>query len=174
MTIKAQLTLSDGEQTLAVEVSSDALAVLAANLPDTAMLTDMFDMLAQHPDFKVRNAIAGMENLPPAAIRRLVDDSSMSVVKKLLKSKKTCEQLSAQEVLGICQRDPELAGTIAAGFEDFNLDGDAVITLLEKHSDTYVRTQLAGNPFAPNQVLRRIGANDPDEMVRQIAKDILA
>lgn len=174
MTIKAQLTLSDGEQTLAVEISSDALSVLAAKLPDTAMLTDMFDMLAQHPDFKVRMAIAGMENLPPAAIRRLVDDPAMSVVRVLLKSKTAREQLSAQEVLDICQRDPELAGMIAACFEDFNLDGDAVITLLERHSDTHVRTQLAGNPFAPNQVLRRIGANDPDEMVRLLAKDILA
>ena len=174
MTIKAQLTLSIGEQTHTVVISSEGLAVLAAKLPDTAAMAGVFDMLSQYPDYKVRTAIAGMEYLPPAAIRRLAVDSALSVVKVLLKSPDARRQLSTQEVLDICKRDPELAGEIAGYFHDFDLEDDAVIALLEGNADAYVRKELAGNPFVPNQVLRRIGANDPDEMVRLLAKDVLA
>jgi hypothetical protein len=174
MVITAELLLSDGTQNVSVELTSHAIAALAARLLDSSSQTGIFDILAEHTNFEVRLAVAGMENLTTEAIGRLAADSSLSVVRQLLKSKSARPKLTPQQVLAIVERDPELAGFVAAVIEDFTLDDDTVLSYFESHSDTYVRTKLAGNPFAGNAVLRRLAASDADANVRRIAADILA
>ncbi len=173
MTTTAKVTLSDGNRTFAIEVPAHSLAYLIASLPDSAERVEVSDFLAEHHDFAVRLAVAGLENLSTTAIERLAVDSSLSVVKQLLKSKATRPKLTSQQVLAIAQRDPELAGFVAATIEDFSLDDDALLSCLESHPDTHVRAKLAGNPFAGNAVLRRIAANDVDAKVRETAAEML-
>ncbi len=174
MTVTAQLIVCNGDQRFAIELTSQPLCATVAKLQDNSSQTSAFDILAEHTNFEVRLAVAGMENLSTEAIERLATDSSISVVRQLLKSKLARPRLTPQQVLAIAERDPELAGFVAAVVEDFTLDNDAVLSYLESHLDTHVRAKLAGNPFAGNVVLRRLAASDPDATVREIAAEMLA
>ena len=174
MAVTAQIIVSDGDQRFASELTSQALCATAAKLTENASQIGIFDLLSQHSDFAVRAAVATMENLSYEAIERLARDSSQSVVLQLLQSKVARKRLSSSQVLAIAQRDPELAGAVADAVEDFSLDDDAVMTYLESHPDTHVRTKLAANPFTRNAVLRRLSNSDTDERVREIAMDMLA
>jgi hypothetical protein len=174
MTTVAQLVLTSGDQRAVINLTPTALSAVAAKLTDNSEQAPAFDLLSEHADFEVRLAVAGMENLSNEAIGRLAADSSLSVVRQLLKSKAARPKLTPQQVLAIVERDPELAGFVAAIVEDFALDDERILSYLESHPDTHVRTKLAGNPFAGNTVLRRLAASDTDANVRQIAADILA
>ena len=175
MALVAQLTLCEGLQRFTIELSAGAaLASVVRNLTDKVSSIDCFDLLSQHPDFAVRMAVAGMENLSIEAIGRLATDSSQSVVRQLLQSKAARKRLRSSQVLTIAQRDPELAGAVADAVEDFSLDDEAVMAYLESYPDTHVRTKLAANPFTGNAVLRRLSNSDTDERVREIAMDMLA
>lgn len=168
-----KIILNDGDQTLAFELPSQSLAYVVARLPDSAEAICVSDLLVKHHDFEVRLAVAGLENLSTAAIETLAVDSSLSVVKQLLKSKAARPKLTSQQVLAISRRDPELAGFVAAVVEDFALVDDEVLSYLEGHPDTHVRAKLAGNPFAGSGVLRRLAASDADAKVREIAAEML-
>jgi hypothetical protein len=174
MTVTAQLIVSDGNQRFASELTSQALCATAAKLTQNASQNGIFDLLSQHQDLAVRMAVAGMENLSNEAVGRLATDASQSVVRQLLQSKVARKRLSSSQVLAIAQRDPELGGAVADAVEDFSLDDDAVMTYLESHPDTHVRTKLAANPFTGNAVLRRLSNSDTDERVRELAMDMLA
>lgn len=174
MTTVGQLVLTNGERRAVINLSPTALSAVTARIDDNPSQISAFDILAEHTNFEVRLAVAGMENLSTEAIGRLAADSSLSVVRQLLKSKSARPKLTPQQVLAIAERDPELAGFVAAVVEDFALDDEKVLSYLEGHPDTHVRTKLAGNPFAGNAVLRQLAASDADANVRQIAADILA
>ncbi len=171
---KAMLTLTNGSQTFSIQLQAGALEALSTKLTDNLSNAGIFDLLSQHPDFAVRMAVAGMENLSNGAVGRLATDSSQSVIRQLLQSKAARKRLSSSQALTIAQRDPELAVAVADAVEDFSLDDDAVMAYLESHADTHVRTKLAANPFIGNAVLRRLANGDADERVREIAMDMLA
>jgi hypothetical protein len=173
MTVTAQLIVSDGDQTFAIELTSQALCATVAKLPDNASQNGLFDLLSRHPDSQVRLAVAGMENLPSEAVERLAADSSLMVVLQVLKSKTARQSMNSDRVHTVALRDPEVAALVAATLEDFNLDGDTVLAYLENHPDTHVRAKLASNPFIGNAVLRRIATGDSDAQVREIAADMV-
>ena len=173
MTISAQLTLDDGEQRVSISLDSKMMAGLAEALGDQADSAPTFDLLSRHADCLVREAIADKSNLPLAAVHRLAGDPALSVARALLTSNESCARLTGDEVLALCRRDPELAGLVACRYEGFVLDDDVVIDFLERHPDTQVRENLACNPFAPKQVLRRIAQGDPDLRVRESARQVM-
>lgn len=173
MNIKATLTLDDGAQNIPVSVSTSQLSAWAATLSDTENHSDVFDILSKHGDSSVREAIAGMSRLSDAAIRHFAIDPALSVAKRLLRAQEIRARLTAEEVLAICRRDPELAAAVAGTYEDYVLDDEAVINFLENHPDCQVRADLAGNPFVPKAVLRRMAAGDPDDEIRESARVIM-
>ncbi len=173
MTITAQLTLDDGERSISIPLCCDALAKLAGALHDQEGLADVLDFLSRHSDYAVREAIARKKSLPAVAIRRLAVDPAVEVAKELLASDEVRKLLTNDEVLALCQRDARMAELVAWNYEDFILDDDAVVTVLENHPDASVRATLARNPFVPKPVLRRLAQNDMDEGVRHNARQIL-
>lgn len=173
MTITAQLTLDDGERSISVSLCSDALATLAKVLLDHKDLAEAFDYLSCHADYGVRMAIARKQYLPAAAVRRLASDPAVAVANDLLRSGEACKVLTNDEVLTLCKRDPSLAESIAGRYEDFALDDEAVAAFLESHADARVRARLAGNPFVPKSVLRRLAQDDMDDRVRETARQTI-
>lgn len=173
MTIKVQLTLNDGEQSVSVSLNSTEVVALAGALFDHEDNAQAFDLLSRHGDCPVREAIADKSNLPEAAVHRLAVDSAISVARTLLTSQEARARLTSSEVLALCGRDPDLAGMVACSYEDFVLEDDAVINFLESHPDTQVRENLAGNPFVPKPVLRRIAEGDADRQVRESARQVM-
>ncbi len=173
MTINATIALDDGTQNVSDSVSSSQLAAWAASLSDTENHSGIFDILSRHDDSAVREAIAGMSRLPDAVIRRLAVDPALAVAKDLLRAQEIRARLTAEEVLAICRRDPELAASVAGTYEDYVLDDDAVIDFLENHPDCQVRANLADNPFVPKAVLRRMAASDPDAEIRESARVVI-
>lgn len=171
--VSAQLMIRDEGREIPLELSSNGLARLIELLPDEADLSDAFGRLAGHADCTVRAAVAGKKHLPAAAVRILAHDPALCVARELLTSPEICRQLSSDETLAICQRDPDLATSVAGRYEDFALNDSDVINLLEAHPDSQVREALAGNPFVPKAVLQRMAVRDPDAGVRQIAAEIL-
>lgn len=173
MSIKAQLTFEVGEQSVSISLGSSEVAVLAGALFDHEGNAQVFDLLSRHSDCPVREAIASKSNLPISAVSRLAGDSAMSVARALLGSKEACARLTNDEVFALCRRDPDLAGMVACSYEDFVLDDNTVINFLESHPDTQVRENLAGNPFVPKRVLRRIAQSDPDGRLRESARQVM-
>lgn len=173
MTIKAQLTFNDGEQSVSISLESTEVVALAGALFDHEDNAQVFDLLSRHGDHLVREAIAGKSSLPVDAVHRLAVDSAISVAKALLTSQEARARLTSAEILALCRRDPDLAGMVACSYEDFVLEDDAVINFLESHSDTQVRENLAGNPFVPKPVLRRIAHGDADRQVRESARQVM-
>ncbi len=173
--IVAQLTLTLGEKVETINIGSEALANAISGLPDEVLSEEILALLASHQSAEVRSRIAGKDNLPEDAIRMLAKDSSRNVVYALLNSSSARSMLSAQELLAICKKDPELAGSVAGNLEDFSgVDTDAVLELLEHHPDPDVRLRLISSYNIQKRTLQRIANNDPDEEVKARARNTLA
>ncbi len=173
MKINAQLMLDDSEKNFSIPLSSTVLATLVDLLPDNVANTEVFDYLAGHADSAVRMAIAEKEFLPAGAIKHLLNDASIDVLKKLLSSRTARGQLGTIEALALCRRDPDLAETIAYCYEDFAQCDESVIGFLETHADTKVRLGLASNCLVPKWVLQRMAKNDLDSEVRDSARYVM-
>jgi len=171
--IKAQLIVDDGERCESIELTYNALGAVAAELPDRLAFAQVYDHLSRHTGGAVRRAISRHEFLPVSAIKRLASDPSIGVLEEMLMSSRNRKELSENEVLAICRRDPCLARIVASRIEDFVLDGEKVTAYLETHPDAEIREAMVRNAFAPKQVLRRLAQSDPDAQVRAIAGEIV-
>lgn len=171
--VSAQLMIHDEGREILLELSSNSLARLIEMLPDETNLGEAYGRLAGHTDCSVRTAVAGKKYLPAAAIHILATDPALCVARELVTTSEISRQLESREVLTLCQRDPDLAASIASRFEDFALSDSDVINFLESHPDSQVREALAGNPFVPKAVLQRMALRDPDASVRRTAADVL-
>lgn len=165
----AQLLLGDAEKNFSIPLSSSVLTSLVNLLPDNKANSGLFEYLASHPDSTVRAAVADKEFLPATAIKHLLSDPAIEVLKQLLNSSGARKQIGTNEALALCRRDPELAETIGYSYQDFSQCDESVISFLESHADTRVRRSLATNWFAPKWVLQRLSQNDLDSEVRDSA-----
>lgn len=171
---QAKLTLTNGDNSQTLTLSTDALADLIFRLPDQEETQAILGLLALHPSAQVRANVARMDNLPVDAIRLLAKDTSHIVLNSLMGSSAARDNLTSEELLSICRTDPELAGNIANNIEAYNgLEDDQVLEYVEHHPDPSVRQQLIENYSTPKRVLQRMAKQDPDETLREKAKSAL-
>lgn len=176
MTITSQLTLTQGEKTITVNLGPDALSNLMYHIPDEESMGDLYTLLAEHQSTEVRSNIAGKDHLTDLAVRILAKDTSRSVLNSLISSAAARSSLTSDELLAICKMDPELAASVASYIEHFGALGtDDVLDFLEHHPDPDVRLQLINNQYGvQKRVLQRMAKNDPDLDLRAKARVVLA
>ena len=173
MAIKATLILEKDSQTRSIAIGTNALVRVVEAMPDDEGHADVFEMLADHTDSVVREAIAAKDRLERQTLVRLSSDPAMAVVRKLIGVRHSKERLEVKDVLAICHRDPSLASQVANSFEDYIFEDSTVVEFLASHPDRQVRHALAGNPFAPKQILRRMSDADPDADIRETARSVM-
>ena len=166
--IRTKFVLNNGDTAFGISLPDDDLVAVLAVLPDTFDWAGAYEILANHGNFEVRKAVAAKASLTVRAIKQLVDDPEIKVVKQLLirHFDAIFTQLKTVEILKICRRDPELALSFTEHFGMNSLHDETLRDLLENHPDLLVRRNLAANPFVPDEVLRRMAVTDENDSVR--------
>ncbi|MBK7684981.1 MAG: hypothetical protein IPJ25_02240 [Rhodocyclaceae bacterium] len=170
MKTNAHMILGDAENNFSIPLSSTVLTTLIDLLPDDTTNSALFEYLASHADSAVRAAVADKEFLPVTAVKQLLNDPALGVLKRLLNSQNAREHVGTIEALALCRRDPELATKLGRDIENFSQCDESVISFLETHADTKVRLSLATNCLVPKWVLQRLAQNDVDPEVRDSAR----
>ena len=174
MSISTIFVLNNGETSFGISLQDDDLIAVLAVLPDTFDWAGAFEMLASHGNFEVRKAVAVKTSLTLRAIKQLLNDPAITVVKQLLTRHfdEIFIQLKTVEMLKVCRRDPELAQSFAEHYGMNGLHDKTLLELLESHPDTLVRQNLAANPYVPDEVLRRMAVSDENDSVRNAFQSV--
>lgn len=174
MSIQTSFALSDDETAFIVSLSDDDLVAVLEVLPDTFDWAGAYEMLASHGNFEVRKAVAVKASLTLRAMKKLVDDPAIAVVKQLLTRHfdEIFTQLKTVERQKVCRRDPELALLFAEHYGMNGLHDETLLELLEKHPDTLVRRNLAANPYVPDEALMRMAISDENDSVRSAFESV--
>jgi hypothetical protein len=174
MPISTKLVLNDGETAFGITLSDvDLIAVLTV-LPGSFDWAGAYELLSSHGNFEVRKAVAAKTSLTLRAMKKLVNDPAIAVVKQLLirHFDAIFTQLKIVEMLTICQRDPELALSFAEHYGVSGLHDETLLALLEKNPESLVRRNLAANPYVPDEVLMRMAVSDENDSVRSAFESV--
>ncbi|MER2514614.1 MAG: hypothetical protein ABTQ25_19760 [Nitrosomonas ureae] len=174
MPIRTKFVLNNGDTAFGISLPDDDLVAVLAVLPDTFDWAGAYEILANHGNFEVRKAVAVKASLTLKAMKQLVDDPAIAVVKQLLTRHfdEIFTQLNTIERQKVCQRDPELALLFAEHFGMNGLHDETLLELLENHRDSLVRRNLAANPYVPDEVLRRMAVGDENDSVRNAFESV--
>lgn len=163
----------EGKNKISIELGYDDLSVTVSNLPDTTENIDTYAVLAEHPSVAVRESVAGKDKLDEATVNLLAGDSDVCVIRALVRSDKARECLTTEQLVGMINRDVEVAENIANYVESYEgASSDDIAEALAKHADPRVRAALASNTSAPKKFLKSL-LKDHDARVRASAKQSL-
>lgn len=162
------LTVND----IAVTIDSSALADVLRSLPDIEAYKKFYESLITHPSSRVRASIADKEQLSEEAISVLAKDSSVEVLRNLVRNRTAREVLPLDLTIQIIERDVEVADSIAGYVEDWSNTME-IAKILKNHSDPQVRLALANNRGTPKTILRQ-QLKDDDTAVVHAAKENLS
>ena len=174
MPIRTKFVLNNGDTAFGISLPDDDLVAVLAVLPDTFDWAGAYEILANHGNFEVRKAVAVKASLTLRAMKQLVDDPAIAVVKQLLTRHfdEIFTQLKTVEILKICRRDPELALSFTEHYGMNGLYDATLLELLENHPDLVVRRNLAANPYVPYEALMRLAVSDENNNVRSAFESV--
>lgn len=162
------LTVND----ITVTIDSNALSDVLRNLPDIEVYKKFYESLITHPSSRVRASIADKEQLGEEAISVLAKDSSVEVLRNLVRNRTAREVLPLDLTIQIIERDVEVADSIACYVEDWSNTME-IAKILKNHPDPQVRLALANNRGTPKTILRQ-QLKDEDNVVVLAAKENLS
>lgn len=163
----------DGVKIYEAPVSYDALSSFASNALDCESNEEFFAALSQHPSSSVREQVAYKDKLNEDTVMALAGDSSISVLRNLVRSSGFRRYATEDLVLELIDRDVEIACTIAQNFESFeNVDRQKVIDQLISSNDPAVVAAVAGNYSSPKKTLKEL-LKHPDPYVAEEAKRVM-
>ena len=163
----------DGKEVFTAPLSYDALADIINNYPNNDDSNDFFLLAAKHPASTVRENLAYKNHLSAEVLDILIKDSSVSVLRHLLRSNAFREYASHEVLEKFINLDIEMAQSIARDVETFQ-EADAVklANLLALHEDPSVVASLADNYRTPKKILKKLLMHT-DPHVVQLAKSRL-
>jgi hypothetical protein len=165
----------EGDREVSIELGYKSLMNFMNNLhyEEDEDVQTLCEVLSDHPSSEIRETIAGMEVLPEKVVLKFLSDSSLRVVRNIVRSKASYEVATTEHLMEIIGRDTEAADTIADCLDDYvNVDTNKIFTLLVAHPDPQVREAAARNGGARKKHLKML-LNDPDLDVRRTANDSL-
>ncbi len=163
----------DGKEVFTAPLSYDALADIVSNYPDHDDSNDFFLLAARYPAATVRENLAYKNHLSAEVLDILIKDSSVSVLRNLVRSDAFREYASHELLDKFINLDIEMAQSIASYVETFQ-EADAVklANLLALHEDPSVVASLADNYRTPKKILKKLLMHT-DPHVVQLAKSRL-
>lgn len=118
-----QLVITEGDQTLfSTPVSYDAVANIISNTPNTnSQESDaLFLIASKHPAASVREYVAGKDYLSKEVIEILSKDTSVSVLRYLVRTSAFREYADLESIKNMISLDVEVAQTIASEADSFD------------------------------------------------------
>ena len=170
-----KLVISDaGKDVFTLQLSYEAIANIVSSYSpenkDTKESNDFFALTAQHPASSVREHVAYNDNLSADVVNLLSQDSSIAVLRQLVKTSAFRENATEDLLDHLIKLDFEIAGSIASNVESFeHCDANKLAALLAAHTDPYVVVNLVQNYNTPKKVLKSL-INHPDPYVASEAK----
>ncbi len=159
-----------GKDAYSSVLSFQQAANIIGYFPDDASSNDLCLLAAQHPASVVREHVADRDYLSSEVLEILSADSSISVLRKLVRSDAFRESVTQEELLGGIKLDTEIAKTVAYSVESYvQVDINIIASLLAEHEDPQVVYCLAQNDRAPKKILKTL-LNHPDFFVANEAK----
>jgi uncharacterized protein/TPR repeat protein len=144
-----KLIVTEGDQTLfSTPVSYDAVANIISNTPNTSSETneELFLIASKHPAVSVREYVACKYYLSKEIIEILSKDTSVSVLRNLVRSSAFREYADLESIKNMISLDVEVAQTIASDVDNFNqVSGSEIAALVNDHGDPAVIATLESN-----------------------------
>lgn len=166
-----KLVISEaGKEAYTAILSYEAVENIVSSYPDNKENNDLFALAAQHAAATVRVSVAEKDNLSADVVNVLSQDSSISVLRRLVHSDAFKTNATQDLLERLIKLDTEVAASIADNVESFEqADVNKLTTLLAAHSDPSVVASLAENHMLPKKVLKTL-VNHPDSCVSNAAK----
>lgn len=157
------------------EVGYALLTVIAENLPDDPMYADALDTLAQSHSSQIRAHVARKHVLRASTVELLSQDSSMDVLRALVKNHAACKVMAGPDVMQMIRKnDGPLGEAIATHLHLFEkCDTQVLAGALAQSTDPQVRGALAANKNTPPGVLQGLAFDADAEVSRRAARAVL-
>ena len=161
---------NDGKEVFTAPLTYEALANIVSNYPDHIDSNDFFLLAARHPASTVRENVAYKDHLSVEAIDILAKDTSVAVLRNLVRSDAFREHATHEMLEKLISLDIETAQSIAGYIESFQeVDVVKLAELLAAHADPSVAGSLADNYSTPKKILKKL-LTHPDPYVANAAK----
>ncbi len=153
----------NGKSVYSNKLSYENVAIIVSNYEDNAKNNDFFALAAKHPATSVRENVAYKDKISEEIVNHLINDSSISVLRNLIRSEAFKEHASHEVVEKLVNFDIEIAQNVAGDFEAYQqANSTKLCTVLMALSDPSIAYSLAGNYNAPKKLLKELlNHNDP-------------
>jgi hypothetical protein len=152
----------------------DSIKDLTQQLPDKEGYEAIYHELAKLPSADVREVVAWKDNLGEDTVKLLLDDSSPTVLERIIRNDKFPKFADKEMLIKILNTQlKDVLENLADNVEEFN-EGirDWLCNELLKQKDPGIRMKLARNQDVPLNILGEL-AKDDDEDVATKAKESL-
>jgi hypothetical protein len=159
-----------GKEAYSVNLSYEVVSSIVSDFPDNESSNDFFRLAAQHAASVVRENVAYKDHLNSDVLEILSKDSSISVLRNLVRSQAFRENVTQEELVALIKLDTEIAQTIANNVDSYEqADVNELASLLSKHEDPSVVYSLAQNWGTPKEILKTL-LTHPDPYIANEAK----
>jgi hypothetical protein len=159
-----------GKQVYSHTLSYDSVASIVSNYEDNSRNNDFFALAAKHPASTVRENVAYKDKISEEIVNHLINDTSISVLRNLIRSEAFKEHASHDVVEKLVKFDIEIAQNVAGDFEAYQqANSTKLCAALMALSDPSISYSLAGNYNAPKKLLKEL-QNHKDPYVASEAR----
>ena len=155
--------VESGKEIASKVLSYEDVSSIISALQDNESNQKIFEAGAIHSASSVREQVASKDNLSESAVKVLVQDKAINVLRNLVRSQKFKETADQKTLEELIDRDPEVAQSIAGDLDSFSeADQNALAQKLASHVDLTVLNALAGSYNTPKKILKTLsGHSDP-------------
>lgn len=160
----------NGKQVYAQTLSYETMSSIVSNYEDDARSNDFFSLAAKHPASTVRENVACKDKISEEIVTELINDTSISVLRNLVRSDAFKEHASHDVVEKLVKFDHEIAQNVAGDIESYQqVNATKLLAVLVALPDPSISYSLAGNYNAPKKVLKEL-LNHSDPYVASEAR----
>ena len=146
-----------GNEVYSANLSYEIVSNIVSNFPDHVSSNDFFLLAAQHSASVVRENVAYKDHLNSDVLEILSKDSSISVLRNLVRSEAFKENVTKEELVELIKLDTEFAQTIAGSVDSYEqVDVNELASLLSVHEDPAVAYNLASSWSTPKKILKTL------------------
>lgn len=165
--------MQKGKEVVSKVLSHEDVKVLIASFPDDGASDAILECAAKHSSYGVRGEVAKKQMLPEVALKILVADSVVDVLRSLVASA-SFKKFATTEVLEhLISRDPGVAQYVARSISDYDLiDAHRLAAKLSKHPDLSVVQDLTISNLTARPILKQLTTHK-DPLVASRAQHLM-
>jgi len=169
--ITVKVVISEGsKEVLSVPISYNSFATVVSEISDSEANQAFFAEAAKHAAPNVRENVAYKENLDKATVDLLSKDTSVNVLRNLVRTAAFKKYAKQDLIEKLIATDAEVATTIAGDLEAYEQgDMNKSIDLIIKMNNPFVINSIANNYSTPKKVLKTL-MSYPDPLIAFDAK----